>query len=115
MQSYQSKADPLAMQPPILFVGHEASRTGAPIALLRFMRWFKENIGWPFSCLLLDGGPLVSDFESLCPTNVLSIDRLIRPSYRDRILRRAGLGNHLDQEHLKFLVRHQIKDPALIY
>ena len=28
--------------PSILFVSHNASRTGAPIELLHFLRWFKK-------------------------------------------------------------------------
>ena len=110
-----NKVNHLTERYPILFVGHEASRTGAPIALLRFMRWFKENVGWSFSCLLQEGGPLVSDFESLCPTSVLAIDRSLTPSFRNRILRRTGLGRFVDKERLNFLLRHQIKNPALIY
>ena len=57
----------------ILFVSHDATRTGAPIALLHFLRWFKKNSKRPFSVLLGGGGELVADFEELADT--WSIDR----------------------------------------
>ncbi len=55
----------------ILFVGHEASRTGAPIALLHIIRWLKINGGVEPYVLLLRGGPLVEDYARTCPTTVL--------------------------------------------
>src|ERR1019366_4949435 len=57
----------------ILFVSHDATRTGAPIELLHFLRWFKKNSERPFSILLGRGGELVADFEELADT--WSIDR----------------------------------------
>jgi glycosyltransferase involved in cell wall biosynthesis len=57
----------------ILFVSHDATRTGAPIALLHFLRWFKRNGNRPFSVLLGGGGELVPNFEELA--NTWSIDR----------------------------------------
>ena len=49
----------------VLFISHEASRTGAPISLLNFILWFKENTDIPFYILLKAGGPLSSKFKSL--------------------------------------------------
>jgi glycosyltransferase involved in cell wall biosynthesis len=49
----------------VLFISHDASHTGAPIFLLNFIRWFKENTSIPFIILLGDGGPLTPDFKSL--------------------------------------------------
>jgi hypothetical protein len=47
----------------ILFVSHDATRSGAPIVLLHFLRWFKKNSNRPFAVLLQAGGELVDDFE----------------------------------------------------
>ncbi|MDO8477677.1 MAG: glycosyltransferase family 4 protein [Candidatus Rokubacteria bacterium] len=55
----------------VLFVGHDASRTGAPILLLHFLRWFKVNTDIPFDILLREGGELRSDFEEVGPVTVL--------------------------------------------
>lgn len=52
----------------VLFVSHEATRTGAPIALLHFLRWFKKNGIRPFSILLGDGGDLAPEFEEVADT-----------------------------------------------
>lgn len=49
----------------ILFVSHDASRTGAPILFLNFIRWFKENSAIPFEILLKNGGELESVFAQL--------------------------------------------------
>lgn len=49
----------------ILFVSHDASRTGAPILFLNFIRWFKENSPIPFEILLKSGGELEPVFAQL--------------------------------------------------
>lgn len=99
----------------VLFVGHSATRSGAPIALLRFMRWFREFGGGPFSCLLKNGGELQGEFAQLCPTSILknSIwweDRLSR-----RMLRKAGLGGVGRWLHGHSVMGGQIAAPDLIY
>ena len=38
----------------VLFISHDAYRTGAPMVLLHFIRWFKENTDVPFEILLND-------------------------------------------------------------
>ena len=49
----------------ILFVSHEASRTGAPRVLLDFLRWLRRNTDQEFEILLAKGGPLESEFSEL--------------------------------------------------
>jgi hypothetical protein len=44
-----------ALQRGILFVSHQASRTGAPTELVRFLCWYKTNGNRSFSILLLEG------------------------------------------------------------
>jgi len=71
----------------ILFISHEASRSGAPIVLLHLLKWIKKNTALQFDVLLLADGPLRSDFEALAETFVLS--KLIRlHSYQTRIKRK---------------------------
>lgn len=52
---------------PILFITHEASRTGAPMFLLHFLRWLKAETGQPFEILVRSEGPLLADFARLGP------------------------------------------------
>jgi len=75
----------------ILFIGNNASRTGAPIGLLCFLRWLKENTDVEFEILLRVGrGPLLQDYEALAP--VVCYDRIDNdPNLTQRIARRLGL------------------------
>jgi len=52
----------------VLFISHDAGRTGAPLLLLVLLRWLKDNSDLEFSILLRAGGPLVEDFRALAPT-----------------------------------------------
>ena len=71
----------------VLFISHEASRSGAPIVLLHLLKWIKHNTDLQFDILLLADGPLRSDFEVLSQTFVLS--KLTRQhSYQTRIKRK---------------------------
>lgn len=54
----------------ILFIGHEGSRTGAPIALLNTIRALKEK-GVTGRILLVHGGTLAREYNELLPTEVL--------------------------------------------
>lgn len=56
----------------VLFISHDASRTGAPIVLLHFLRWFKANAGIPFQIILRNGGELEPEFEALAPVLVIN-------------------------------------------
>ena len=49
----------------ILFVSHDASRTGAPILLLNLIRWLKETEQAESFILLLASGPLQPEFEQV--------------------------------------------------
>lgn len=100
----------------ILFVSHDATRTGAPIALLHFLRWFKKNSNRPFSVLLGHGGELTADFEQLAET--WSIDH---SSWRPEALRtgllaamglRAWARRAEERDAQKFATRCS---PALVY
>jgi glycosyltransferase involved in cell wall biosynthesis len=54
--------------PKILFIGHDAGRTGAPFVLLHLLRWLKSNTDVPFEILLRQGGALEPEFCKLAPT-----------------------------------------------
>lgn len=59
----------------MLCVGHDASRTGAPKSLLRFLRWLRANTDLTFAVLLGHGGPLEREYHQLASTRVLYPDR----------------------------------------
>ncbi|HEU5125172.1 MAG TPA: glycosyltransferase [Verrucomicrobiae bacterium] len=52
----------------ILFVSHDASRSGAPMFLLNLLRWLKANTSASFKVLLRNGGPLEPEFRTLAET-----------------------------------------------
>ena len=54
----------------ILFISHDASRTGAPILLLNLIRGVRERKEWDVRILLRAGGPLEPQFQELGETFV---------------------------------------------
>ena len=52
----------------VLFISHEASRSGAPIVLLHLLKWLKANTDLKIEILLLNDGPLRTDFEKIGKT-----------------------------------------------
>jgi glycosyltransferase involved in cell wall biosynthesis len=52
----------------ILFISHDASRTGAPILLLGFLKWLENNTDIHFDVILINGGVLENEFKKL--TNI---------------------------------------------
>ena len=59
-------------RPRVLFVTYEASRTGSPLLLLRFLRWLREQDAVEAEVLCWRGGPLVDDLRRVAPTRVLA-------------------------------------------
>ncbi len=57
---------------PIVFISHDAGRTGAPIVLLNLLCWIKKNTSLNFIIVLRGGGELVEDFIKLGPVLLLS-------------------------------------------
>ncbi len=80
-----------------LFVSHDASRTGAPLLLLAFLRWLRLGSGVDFRILLKNGGELEREFAEAGPCATLHWDdsvawpRLWRRLRQKRAL--SGLGD----------------------
>ena len=55
----------------VLFVSHDATRTGAPMFLLRLLHYVAHNSDLDFEVLLCQGGELESEFRKLTKTIVL--------------------------------------------
>lgn len=58
--------------PRIVVVGHDASRTGAPLLGLAWVRWLVDHRDVGVSVRLQRDGPLLPEFSSLAPTVVAS-------------------------------------------
>jgi glycosyltransferase involved in cell wall biosynthesis len=57
----------------VLFVSHDASRTGAPIVLLHLLRQLKKEQSCSFSILLINGGELEEEFRSIANTYIWAL------------------------------------------
>lgn len=68
----------------LLFISHEAGRSGAPLLLLSFLRWLAQRDDVQFDILLLRDGPLRPEFARL--GNTVTADEL---SGRNRATRRV--------------------------
>jgi glycosyltransferase involved in cell wall biosynthesis len=79
----------------ILFLSHEASRSGAPIVLLRLQEWFRRNTDLHFRTVLFEDGPLAADFEAIGPTTTLTRVGVGRSGLLRRISRIPVLGSFL--------------------
>lgn len=83
-QAHGSKAGPR-----VLFVSHEATRTGAPLMLLWCLRWMRDHSDLDFSVVLRQGGELASEFAKVAPVSLVYGEP---PGTRtpQRVLRRLG-------------------------
>jgi glycosyltransferase involved in cell wall biosynthesis len=107
---------PTSARDGILFVSNDATRTGAPIALLHFLRWYKKNGHRPFSILLGEGGELTPDFAQLADTWATDCSRWCPGGTRAQLLSKAGLGWWARGAHLRDVRRLTPQSsPALIY
>ena len=71
---------------PVVFFGHGASQTGAPIALLGLLRWLRAKTDLAFRIVLSHDGPLAADFAEFAPTTILTEVGL----GRSRLVKRIG-------------------------
>jgi len=60
------------MSKKILFLGHDAGRTGAPLLLLALISWIKNNSDLRMELLLKSGGPLEQDYSKQIPIGIWS-------------------------------------------
>ncbi len=73
----------------VLFVSHQASRSGAPLLLLHFLRWVRANTDLDVAVLLNEDGELTSEFAAVAPVISLQGDP---PGSSElmRVVRRIG-------------------------
>jgi glycosyltransferase involved in cell wall biosynthesis len=106
---------PKTRTPSVLFISHDASRTGATLLLLHLLQWLRKASNIPFSLLLRRHGPLTTAFAELCQvfevTPSAPIDRA-RAALRRRLGGSRDSGN-IDLRHV--LEKFRGQPPALIY
>lgn len=79
----------------ILFISHEASRTGAPLLLLAFLRWLRQNTSLQFRVLLSSNGPLAKEFEAIAEVDYFDPPRsLVRKALRKLNMERGYVQRH---------------------
>ncbi|ANN79915.1 glycosyltransferase [Bordetella flabilis] len=101
--------------PEILFISHEASRTGAPIFLLDLIRIVKQAMGVRCTIVLCAGGELEADFRELGDVYVLPARHFVDPTtlaalkQRDiRLIYANTITNGAVQQQLKTLSKPTI-------
>lgn len=76
----------------LLFIGHEATRTGAPMLLLHFLRWLNaRGDACEVDVLLLRDGELADDYRQVANVYVMPTDAQRRPRGLKRLGRKLGL------------------------
>ncbi len=87
----------------ILFLSHSASRNGASLLLLHFLRWLKLNTRYSLDVLCTGDGPLVKEYREVARTRILR-----NPLRAMRVLPTrwsAPLATALQARYLQALVR----------
>lgn len=59
----------------VVFVSHEATRTGAPVGLVQLLGWLGANTDLDVEVVLVEGGPLADDFAAVA--RVRSLDEVL--------------------------------------
>jgi glycosyltransferase involved in cell wall biosynthesis len=76
----------------VLFVGHDAYRAGAQIAMLHLLSWLRSHLAARIAVLLKEGGDLLSDYRAVAPTYVLNVDSPGKRLVSRAMHRLRGLG-----------------------
>ncbi len=100
----------------VLFISHDALRTGAPIILLDFLKWFKNHSEIPFQILLRKGGELEPEFQALAPVSVFDEKQFLGNRWYKRAVLVPGFQRFINLGHFNRLKRELIhEDIGLIY
>ena len=101
---------------PVVFVSADASRSGAPLALLRLLGWLKRRTDLRFRILLYQDGPLAPEFAALAPTVTLTEVGVGRLGLVRRIGKLPGFGPLLKWIWFQMITPRLVEQrPGLIY
>lgn len=96
----------------LLFVGHEASLTGAPYIQLYTIQWLRAHTDHTIELVLLRGGALKSEFEKVANVHIVN-EYIESPTIKQRISRKLV---HLTNAKMLQITRRVKKaNPKLIY
>jgi len=98
----------------IVFIGHSASRTGAPMSLLKIIRWLKTNANIDPVIILGESGPLLDQYQALGKTIIYSqvTVRRINNWFLVRVLRQI-LKRYIQRRTLKHALAYN--NPSCIF
>jgi|LSQX01.2.fsa_nt_gb glycosyltransferase involved in cell wall biosynthesis len=100
----------------VLFISHAGCRTGAPLLLLRLIRWLKENSELEIKVLLLNDGELREEFEALADTRVYKGESRFSLNFLCHRLKHKLLGSSGNNGFKRWLTRqYKQGDINLIY
>ena len=85
-----------------LFITHEASQTGAPLALLAILKSLKKDNNIQFDVITIRDGELHNNFSEVAD-NVFVFYKTPDNSLKTRIIRRIKKALHIKEDELKFL------------
>ena len=94
----------------IVFVGHEATRSGAPFTQLHLMQWIKANTSHKMVLVLLKGGPLIEEFRELADVYIVDSPKF---SFPKRIW--SKLNRIAGKEHSNILNKITEYTPDVIF
>jgi len=102
---------PSTKLPRLLAIGHDASRSGASLHLLRLLEWLKQQQTFEISVFLLLGGPLVADYRAAA-SELTVLD--YRGTLAQRAARRAvRLCSPMYQMERSYKYSHATSSPQL--
>jgi glycosyltransferase involved in cell wall biosynthesis len=99
----------------ILFISHEASRTGAPFVLLYLLQWLKKNSDHEVDVLLLKNGQLNEEFKSVAGRFYSAADILKEESLLYRIKRKIKWRHELFRHVKKVNRQVNFENYDLVY
>jgi glycosyltransferase involved in cell wall biosynthesis len=96
----------------LVFVGHEASLTGAPYTQLYLIQWLRAHTAHSIELVLLRGGALVPEFEKVAKVHILN-NYIDNASFGQRFTRKL---EHLTNWRTKQIFK-KLRDvqPSLIF
>lgn len=72
-------------RPRVLFVSHEATRTGAPMIVLNILKHFSQNCDVHCETILHSGGHIAADFQKYSEVDCLNLPRKTSDEIRSRV------------------------------
>ena len=84
-RSKKNRTPQAPLQRRVLFVSHEATRTGAPKIILNILKHFAGNCDIQCETILQDGGDLINEFEEFSTVDCLSLPKEQSAELKKRI------------------------------